>query len=305
MSIKASVAAALVLAGCVADMSENGDELQGETRPHGGLHVPKGFAGKPGGTVPMSYHGGPVIEGTVNVYTIWYGTWSSSSAPQIVSDYMNNIGGSPWFRINTGYSDGSGPVSGNVANGGSTTAPVDHGKNLTDTNIQSIVGETISAGLLPQDTNGIYFVITSADVMEGTPTRRGGLSGFCDQYCGWHDHGTIGGGDVKYAFVGNPNRCPTSCQQQTTGPNGVSGADSGADGMISIISHEMAEATTDPDLNAWYDRNGNENADKCAWTFGTTYTAANGSKANVSLGGRDYLIQQNWLNATNVCGLHL
>ena len=45
----------------------------------------------------------------------------------------------------------------------------------------------------------------------------------------------------------------------------------------SIIAHELEEAVTDPDLNAWYDQRGYENADKCAWTFGTTYTAANGS----------------------------
>ena len=25
---------------------------------------------------------------------------------------------------------------------------------------------------------------------------------------------------------------------------------------------------TDPQLNAWYDQQGDENADKCAWTFG-------------------------------------
>ena len=79
---------------------------------------------------------------------------------------------------------------------------------------------------------------------------------------------------------------------QTTSPNG----NAGADGMASIIAHELEEAVTDPQLNAWYDRRGYENADKCAWTFGQTYTAPNGSLANVKLGSRDYLIQQNWVN---------
>ena len=55
--------------------------------------------------------------------------------------------------------------------------------------------------------------------------------------------------------------------------------------MASIIAHELEEAVTDPDLNAWYDSRGYENADKCAWTFGTTYTAANGAEANMTLGG--------------------
>jgi len=70
-----------------------------------------------------------------------------------------------------------------------------------------------------------------------------------------------------------------------------------ADGMASIIAHELEEATTDPDLNAWYDQRGEENADKCAWTFGGTSSAANGSQYNMVLGGRQYLIQQNWVNA--------
>jgi hypothetical protein len=129
-------------------------------------------------------------------------------------------------------------------------------------------------------------VLTSADV---TAT-----SGFCTQYCGWHTHGTISGSDIKYSFVGNPDRCPSACEAQTTSPNN----NAGADGMASIISHELEEATTDPDLNAWYDRRGQENADKCAWTFGTTSTAGNGSQYNMTLGSRNYLIQRNWVNAS-------
>ena len=67
--------------------------------------------------------------------------------------------------------------------------------------------------------------------------------------------------------------------------------------MSSIIAHEFEEATSDPDLNAWYDSRGSENADKCAWTFGTESTAANGSKYNIVLGGTQYLIQRNCVNA--------
>jgi hypothetical protein len=37
---------------------------------------------------------------------------------------------------------------------------------------------------------------------------------------------------------------------------------------------------------------GMENADKCAWTFGTTYTTSSGAQANINIGGQDYLIQQ-------------
>src|SRR4029077_12946225 len=171
------------------------------------------------------------------------------------------------FNINTTYYDGSGThVTNSVVYSGGVSDSYSHGTSLSDAAIQAIV-----AAQNPQDTNGVYFVLTSADVNAS--------SGFCTQYCGWHTHGTISGADIKYSFIGNPDRCPSACAAQATGPNG----NAGADGMASIISHELEEATTDPDLNAWYDRRGQENADKCAWTFGTLYTA-NGAKANMKLG---------------------
>ena len=63
------------------------------------------------------------------------------------------------------------------------------------------------------------------------------------------------------------------------------------------IAHELSEAVTDPDLNAWFDDTGMENADKCAFTFGHVELAPNGSGTNVHWGSRDFLIQQNWVNA--------
>ena len=236
----------------------------------------------------IGYHGGPVLNGaTTNVYYIWYGNWSGNSAVAILSDLGNNIGGSPYFNINTTYYDGSNNyVKNSVTLNGSTTVAYPQGTSLSDAQIQAVVSTAISSKVLPRDPNAVYFVLTSSDVTAS--------SGFCTQYCGWHTHGTIGGTDIKYSFVGNPDRCPSACAAQTTGPNG----NAGADGMASIIAHELEEAVTDPDLNAWYDNRGYENADKCAWTFGTESTASNGSKYNVTLGSRNYLIQQNWVNAS-------
>jgi len=39
-----------------------------------------------------------------------------------------------------------------------------------------------------------------------------------------------------------------------------------------------------------------QNADKCEGEFGLTYLTANGARANLRLGGHDYLIQHNWVN---------
>jgi len=67
--------------------------------------------------------------------------------------------------------------------------------------------------------------------------------------------------------------------------------------MVSILAHELDETVSDPDLNAWNNGLTAENADLCAWTFGPTFTVANGSLANVILGSRSYLIQQAWVNS--------
>jgi hypothetical protein len=267
-----------------------------ELAPNGkgwGEHLPEGMA-RPGGgggggghtkSNGIDYHNGPVMVNGVNIHYIWYGNWSAE-AKSILTNLANDIGGSDYFNINTTYYDGSKThVANDVSYDGSTNDNYSKGTSLSDSDIQAIVAATG-----PTDSDGVYFVLTSADV---TAT-----SGFCTSYCGWHTHASIKVSgvtrDIKYAFIGDPTRCPSSCEMQTVGPNGSTGAD----GMASIIAHELEEATTDPDLNAWYDKRGYENADKCAWTFGTTYTSANGATANMNLGGNDYLIQRNWVNAS-------
>ncbi len=239
------------------------------------------------GSNAISYHGGPVMTGTTLVYYIWYGNWGGNSANTILENFARNIGGSPYFNINTTYYNGSNVHVTNFVNyGGSTTDNYSRGTSLSDAAVQGIVMDAINSNRLAKDPNGVYFVLTSADVNE--------TSGFCTVYCAWHTHGTISGTDIKYSFIGNPDRCPSGCAAQTIGPNG----NAGADGMASLIAHELEERVTDPDLNAWYDQRGNENADKCAWTFGAVYKTSNGAYANMLLGGKDYLIQRNWVNAS-------
>ncbi len=236
----------------------------------------------------ITYHGGPITTGTTNVYYIWYGNWASSSQ-SILLNLASSIGGSPYFNINTTYTNGSGGRAVNSVNyNGSTNDSYSQGASFGDSGVQAVVNSAITSGRLPADSNAVYFVLTSPDVKE--------TSGFCTSYCGWHTNATIAGKDIKFAFVGNPStQCPSACEEQTaSSPN----SDPGADGMASVIAHELEEAVTDPDLNAWYDSRGQENADKCAWTFGTTSTAPNGSLYNMTLGSRQYLIQRNWVNAS-------
>jgi Phosphate-induced protein 1 conserved region len=273
--------------------------VQGNETNHGngqpqGQNPGHGSGGSGNG---INYHGGPVMTApTVNAYYIWYGNWtngpkaSDSQGSVTLLNSLLDVGGlnnSGYEQINTTYYDGSNThVSGSVVLAQSTTDAYSQGTALSDAGVQAVVSSAISGGKLPKDTNAIYFVLTSSDVNE--------TSGFCTQYCGWHTHGTIAGSDIKYSFVGNPDRCPSACEAQTTSPNN----NSGADGMASIIAHESEEAISDPDLNAWYDVRGNENADKCAWKFGPVSTAANGSAYNQTFAnGSKWLLQMNWANA--------
>jgi hypothetical protein len=235
----------------------------------------------------ITYHGGPVMLGTTNIYYIWYGSWWNNSAPSLLTKFASSIGGSLYFNINTTYFDGSGTsVSNSARYAGSTNDIYSQGRTLTNAGVQQVVTTAITSGRLPRDPHGVYFVLTSSDVAES--------SGFCTQYCGWHTHANIVGADIKFAFVGNADRCPSACAAQSKSPNG----NPGADAMASVIAHELEETVTDPHLDAWYDSNGNENADKCAWTFGNTTPAMNGSVYNMVVGGNQYLIQRNWVNAS-------
>ena len=253
-------------------------------------------AAKPTGqaaTLNITLHGGPVLLGTTNVYTIWYGNWTTTKQ-NIINTYLNNVGGSPYFNINTTYYNSAGThVSNSVKLAGSTTDNYSQGTALSDAAVQAVVSSAITSGRLPSDTNALYFVLTSADVNE--------TSGFCTSYCGWHTHATINGAIINYSWVGDPStRCPASCEGQTaSSPNG----DPGADGMASVVAHELEETVTDPQGNAWYDSKGAENGDKCAWTWGTTSTASNGSMYNITLGGSQFLIQRNWVAATQACAM--
>lgn len=179
------------------------------------------------------------------------------------------------------------------------------GNELGDDDITTIVTQA-TASALPLDPNGVYFVLTSADVSE--------TSGFCWEYCGWHGNVTINGVDVKLAYIGDTGACTQGCSLQDeyqqygiqNSPNG----DWSADSMASVMAHELSESATDPDVNsniAWLDEEGDEIADKCAWTFGSVYHTDAGSVANVNIGGRDFMIQQDWVMAGpdgGYCGLH-
>jgi hypothetical protein len=229
-------------------------------------------------------HGGPVM-GAVKVYYVFYGNFGGSTTPAILTDLASSLGGSPYWNINTTYG-----VPNSLSFGGSAWDWYSHGTSLADADIPAIVNAALPT--LGTDPNGVYLVVTSQDVNE--------TSGLCTAYCGWHTYENVNGTQVKYGFIGSAARCPSACAAQWgTTPNG----NPEADGMASVIAHELEESASDPLLNGWFAGELQENGDICAWSFGTEYTTSNGAQANVRLGARDYLIQRNFVNGPNVCAM--
>jgi len=59
-------------------------------------------------TDPMIYMGGNVMTAPINVYVIWYGSWTGSAVPAVMTDFLSHVGQSNWFKINTAYYQQSG-----------------------------------------------------------------------------------------------------------------------------------------------------------------------------------------------------
>jgi hypothetical protein len=260
---------------------------------------------------PLSYNGGPVMTNSAQIYLLWYGGWNNNTTVPIVEDFIIGLNGSPYFSILGAYyevlpitslnSTHQAPVGHIFATDHlvfvkSVFVGYSHGTTLTDDDVFAVVSDAVDSQQVPSDQSAIYVVLTSADVREGS-----GLGGFCAGYCGFHSHTVYNSADLKWAFIGDPAPCLNSCTAKpkydeygiTHSPN----FNWAADGMVSVIGHEISESISDPDWDtapAWVDHNGQENSDMCAWNYGNLFTTNNGSAANVKLGTRDYLIQRNW-----------
>lgn len=255
----------------------------------------------PGETAPpagnITYYGGPVMLGTPRAYVVYYGKWATAGK-NLVNTFLSNLGGSGAYNVNTTYFDKTKTHLTNALSFSPTvntyTDNYSMGKSITDAQTQAIISKAISGGHLPVDDNGVYFVLTSPDV------KQFGLgSQFCVLYCGYHSPSTtiVSGHVIKYSFVGNAStQCPSGCignnaiYGETNSPNGKPGID----GLISVMFHELSESVTDPEVNlntAWNGGSCGENGDCCNFNFGTTFIAPNGTHANVTLGGLNFLIQ--------------
>jgi hypothetical protein len=223
----------------------------------------------------MTYHGGKIMT-TAVTQTIFWGTSWVSSADEIT-------GMDSWYTgfSNSNYAKTSDEYTGTNGQVGAATSHLGH---LID-NTQSSGGNSTLAILTDvcklvtpnSGGNGYYAVYT--DLPRGN-------SG----YCAWHSAGTCGGVPVQFAFFWKLDGDPGCDPQDTSGKHSQ-----GLAALANVSGHELSEARSDPaSPGAWYDSQGEENGDKCAWTFGAPLvTFSNGSQ---------WKIQGEWSNAAYTAG---
>lgn len=259
-----------------------------------------------GGGAVVYHQGGTVIL-EPHVYVIWYGNWDKkscsaedqgNSTASILMNLTKHIGGSAWNAINaTYYQVVKGKkqfISSDIEYSGCVVDSGSVGLSLNGLN-EPIIGDVVDAqlqsGALNTDASGVYLVITATNVQ---------VTGFQTAFCGYHDYYVLPTMEIKYAFIGDPslNMAPGGCvSQPTVSPN----KNPAADAMASVLAHELIEPISDPLFDAWFDKAGWENADKCAYRYGTVTQAEDGSFSNMNIGDRPYLIQQNVAANSNVC----
>jgi PKD repeat protein len=161
---------------------------------------------------------------------------------------------------------------------------------VSDANLANELIALTNPGL-PTDDSHIYMVMFPNHV---ETCMSGSSAGYCstNAYCAYHS-GLYGGG-TNFILYGNepfPNLNACTGAWGAQAPNG----DSEADTVINSFSHEVNETITDA-FGAWYDRNGFENGDECAYTFGNALGGSLGTYYNQVIAGNHYWTQMEWSN---------
>jgi Phosphate-induced protein 1 conserved region len=124
-------------------------------------------------TSKMVYHNGPLLTGIQNVYVVYYGCWTDNcgrsgdtKTMNILTDVLISIGNTPYAQINSTYTDASGhpAASGFIFGGYVVDASYSHGTDLTQSDMVDLISYQVNNFQLPQDPNGIYVIVSSADI---------------------------------------------------------------------------------------------------------------------------------------------
>jgi hypothetical protein len=165
------------------------------------------------------------------------------------------------------------------------------GNCITDAQVHAEIQKVMTTKGWTGGLNKMFLLFTSSG--EGSCFDSSSTTCAYVQYCAYH--GFISG-TTPIIYSNEPYGDTSVCQAAgVPSPNG----DPVADAAATAASHELTEATTDPELNAWFTAQGNEIGDLCAYNYGTN--AWDSSKANQMWNGRFYELQMEFDNHVSGC----
>jgi hypothetical protein len=237
-------------------------------------------------TPNMTYHKGKIMTTAVSKAIFWGPSWANSA---FVGDKITGL--DAWYTGHSGsnYAKTCNEYTDTLNGGHQVGSTLTHQGHVIDTSTAAGGGSTstilaevckqITAGSIVPDAAGNGYYPVYSDV------KRGNAG-----YCAWHSAGTCNGQLVQFAFFFNLDGDPGCDPADTT-----TGHSQGLAALANVTGHEIEEARTDPaSPGAWYDQQGAENGDKCAWTWGAPLvTFSNGSK---------WKVQGEWSNAAYTAG---
>jgi len=264
----------------------------------------------------LTYHTGGVVQHAEQIYLLFWDPNNelTSAYKSGLANWVNDLAsanysaGNP-ISVTQQYYDDSGSggsrsyVPYAVQNAGSLTDTDPYPTNgctvsgystcLTDAQIESEVSAYASANHKPTGLGVQYFVFTPSGV--DSCFDSGATQCAYTYFCGYHnDYQPSPGAEVLYADMPYLVAGQGCGSPPALNPGGI-------DTVVGVFSHELAETMTDPRLDAWYDGNGDEIGDKCAYQYGTLSTTSGGLSYNVRIGSDFYYIQQEWDNRTDSC----
>jgi hypothetical protein len=270
----------------------------------------------------MTFHGGTVQHAETTYLVFWApsGYYLPQAYRNALDVWLNDVAAGSYtagnvFSAGQQYYDNTGPgatknfASYAVANGGvildsdalPTSGCTDTGTTacINDSQIRTEIQNVVTAHSLPQNQNTDYILFTPLNV--GSCFTSASTSCAYTQYCGYHSYFNGTTGQIVYAnmpWAYSNSSCDVNLAFGTGYANG-----SATDPEVGVLSHEMIETMTDPNLNAWYDASGNEIGDKCAYIYGSggegslTGLSNNGlGYWNVNLSGDEFLMQMEFSN---------
>ena len=235
------------------------------------------------GTAPqLTYRGGPVIANGKLFGVYWGSQWSTAQTQSVsrtaIDNFLGDLVKSAYMDLFAEYSV-SGATIGRGSFLGSVVVGTDPATQIDDTDIQALIQQRLSDGSIPPwDGNTLYVVFLPSGV---TVTQGGSAS--CQTFCGYHNAIIDPNTNAPLAYYGVlPYPDCAGCMQTATG-----GTLQPFDALTSVISHEVAEAITDPvPGSGWYDDQNGEIGDICAWQLATV---------------DGYTVQQEWSNQAGSC----